>query len=46
MHRLNIFLSYHGHSGWVGLFFWPLSPSNPNPGTILQHLWYASPSHC
>ncbi|KAG6336412.1 hypothetical protein ID866_2685 [Astraeus odoratus] len=25
MHRLNIFLSYHGHSGWVGLSFFGLS---------------------
>ncbi|KAL4062211.1 hypothetical protein J3A83DRAFT_4112925, partial [Scleroderma citrinum] len=23
MHRLNIFLSCHGHSGWAGLFFCP-----------------------
>ncbi|KAJ8588701.1 hypothetical protein M405DRAFT_689082, partial [Rhizopogon salebrosus TDB-379] len=21
VHRLNIFLSHHGHSGWVGLHF-------------------------
>lgn len=21
MHRLNIFLSCHGHSGWAGLYF-------------------------
>ncbi|KAF9014579.1 hypothetical protein BDZ89DRAFT_445950 [Hymenopellis radicata] len=31
MHRLNIFLSHFGHSGWVGPFFWSEDGPNPNP---------------
>ncbi|KAG1856104.1 hypothetical protein F4604DRAFT_1590437, partial [Suillus subluteus] len=31
MHCLNIFLSHHGHSGWVGLIFCLVCSSNPNP---------------
>ncbi|KAH8830974.1 hypothetical protein DL96DRAFT_1787159, partial [Flagelloscypha sp. PMI_526] len=27
MHCLNIFLSRHGHSGWVGLLFFLVGPS-------------------
>ncbi|KNZ79268.1 hypothetical protein J132_03743 [Termitomyces sp. J132] len=31
MHRLNIFLSCSGHSGWAGAFFSLLHGPNPNP---------------
>ena len=31
MHRLNIFLSCFGHSGWAGFFFSTFLSSNPNP---------------
>jgi hypothetical protein len=38
MHRLNIFLSRFGHSGWVGSFFSsPVGP-NPNPRVPLQRI--------
>lgn len=31
MHRLNIFLSRFGHSGWAGHFLLPFWAPNPNP---------------
>ncbi|KNZ73859.1 hypothetical protein J132_09500 [Termitomyces sp. J132] len=36
MHRLNIFLSRSGHSGWAGAFFMLLSRPNPNPIYIFR----------
>ncbi|KAF9047518.1 hypothetical protein BJ165DRAFT_1466696 [Panaeolus papilionaceus] len=30
MHRLNIFLSCFGHSGWAGSFFMLVHGPNPN----------------
>jgi len=35
MHRLNIFQSCFGHSGWAGLlFFSPFHRANPNPEAV------------
>ena len=38
MHRLNIFQSCHGHSGWAGPSFLLLSGPNPNP-ILLEYNW-------
>jgi hypothetical protein len=41
MHRLNIFQSYHGHSGWVGLFFRPFSRLTLTLSQYAFYLFYS-----